>query len=102
MSPPSPTHLIATAASAVGNKEMEALKKQLAEKDKALGGMQKQLELMNTSQVQAMRDEFESEKARMIEEMEARHAAKRTAFDVMRIELHLMVVDLGDLEEMLL
>ena len=61
---------------AVSSKEMENLKKALAEKDAALGGMQKQMELMNTSQLQEAKDEFESEKARALEEMENRHAAK--------------------------
>lgn len=55
---------------------MEELKRQLEEKDKALGGMKKQMELMSASQMQDLRDQFESEKARAIEEMEKRHAAK--------------------------
>jgi hypothetical protein len=64
------------AANSVGSQEMEELKRQLAEKDKALGGMSKQMELMGASQMQDLKDQFESEKARALEEMEARHAAK--------------------------
>ena len=54
---------------AVSSKEMEELKKRLLEKDKELGGMAKQMELMGTSQLQEQRDVFESEKRRALEEM---------------------------------
>ena len=61
---------------AVSNEEMEKLKAALKAKDEALGGMKKQMELMGTSQLQEARDEFESEKARALDEMEKRHAEK--------------------------
>ena len=47
------------AAAAVSTAEMNELKKKLAAKDIALGGMKKQMELMGTSQLQEARDEFE-------------------------------------------
>ena len=46
-------------AAAMSSKEMDSLKAALAAKDKQLGGMAKQMELMGTSQLQEARDEFE-------------------------------------------